>query len=235
MGRSIPAACRASPAPRKSSPARPPRFSPRPNSVAQTADTVGKTLAAAGWQAYAAPNTQQAVNPSLRIMSLKRGPQALNVFISLAPAQGNATSVSYTAVALKNDLPFPKDASNIEFDPDKLIMTSVSAELIDTTLINYRKHLRRWAGGCGPPRPARSRRRAALPAWCTNAVLMRITSTTSRYRRRLCWCCNAAMTAGSMSISRAGRSAFWKPSTGRDQPQQTEGHSSRRGCGTAAG
>jgi hypothetical protein len=112
-----------------------------PDSIAQTAYSIGKTLAAAGWQAYVAPLSQQTNNPSLRIMSLKKGPQALNVFISLAPAQGNATSVSYTAVALKNDLPFPKDASNIEFDPDKLIMTSVSAESVDTTLINYRKAL----------------------------------------------------------------------------------------------
>jgi hypothetical protein len=112
-----------------------------PDSIAQTADTVGKALAAGGWQPYVAPFTAQTTDPNLRITSFKKGPQALNVFITLAPAQGNATSVSYTAVALKNDLPFPKDATNIEFDPNKLLLTCVTAETLDNTLVNYRKEL----------------------------------------------------------------------------------------------
>ena len=44
-------------------------------------------------------------------MSLKKGARRLSVFITVAPAQNNATSVQYTAIALKNDLPFAKDAS----------------------------------------------------------------------------------------------------------------------------
>ena len=55
-------------------------------------------------------------------MSLKKG-QALNVFITIAPAQNNATSVQYAAVALKTDLPFTKDASNIEYSPDRPLLT----------------------------------------------------------------------------------------------------------------
>ena len=62
-----------------------------------------------------------------RIMSLKKGTQALNVFITIAPAQNNATSVQYAAVALKTDLPFPKDASNIEYSPDRPLLTAVTA------------------------------------------------------------------------------------------------------------
>ena len=118
-----------------------------PEPVAQTADTVDKALAAGGWQKYVAPFTSNAENPTSRIMSLKRGTQALNVFITMAPAQANATSVQYAAVALKTDLPFPKDASNIEYSPDRPLLTAVTAESIDKTLDFYRKELavRGWS------------------------------------------------------------------------------------------
>jgi hypothetical protein len=42
---------------------------------------------------------------------------------------------------LKNDLPFSKDATNIEFDPNKPLLTLVSGEPIDKTLDFYRKEL----------------------------------------------------------------------------------------------
>ena len=76
-----------------------------PDSVAQTADTLDKVLAAGGWQKYIAPNTAYRQDPTSRIMSLKKGTQALNVYISIAPAQNNATSVQYSAIPLKTDLP----------------------------------------------------------------------------------------------------------------------------------
>ena len=112
-----------------------------PNPVAQTADSLDKALAAEGWQKYVAPNTSLLVNDSQRTLSLKKGPLALGVFITVAPAQGNATSVQYSVVALKNDLPFPKDASNVEFDPNKPLLTLISAEPVDKTLEFYRKEL----------------------------------------------------------------------------------------------
>jgi hypothetical protein len=79
-----------------------------PDSVAQTADNVDKALAAVGWQKYIAPNTAYTQDPTLLTMSLKKGTQALNVFITVAPAQNNATSVQYSALVLKTDLPFTK-------------------------------------------------------------------------------------------------------------------------------
>ena len=112
-----------------------------PNPVAQTADTVDKALAADGWQKYVAPHTSVSSDTNQRTISLKKGPFALGVFISVAPAQGNATSVQYNAVPLKNDVPFPKDATNIEFDPNKPLLTLVSADPIDRTLDFYRKEL----------------------------------------------------------------------------------------------
>ncbi|MGZ5840671.1 MAG: hypothetical protein ACXWJ8_01890 [Xanthobacteraceae bacterium] len=118
-----------------------------PVSVAQTADTVDKALAAGGWQRYSAPFTATSNDSNRWIMSLKKGQQALNVFISIAPAQGNATSVQYAAVALKTDLPFTKDASNIEYSPDRPLLTLVTAEPVDKTLDFYRKELgeRGWS------------------------------------------------------------------------------------------
>jgi len=112
-----------------------------PKPVAQTADTVDKALAADGWQKYVAPHTSVSSDANQRLISLKKGPLALGVFITIAPAQGNATSVQYNAAVLKNDLPFPKDATNIEFDPNKPLLMLVSAEPIEKTLDFYRKEL----------------------------------------------------------------------------------------------
>ena len=80
-------------------------------------------------------------------MSLKKGTQALNVFITIAPAQNNATSVQYAALPLKTDLPFTKDASNIEYSPERALLTLVTAEPVDKTLDFYRKELgaRGWS------------------------------------------------------------------------------------------
>ena len=87
--------------------------------VPQAADAVDKALAAAGWQKYGAPHTATSQEAALRILSLKKGAQGLSVMITVAPAQENATSVQYSAIALKNDLPFEKDATDIEFDPNR--------------------------------------------------------------------------------------------------------------------
>jgi hypothetical protein len=112
-----------------------------PDPVRQTAEATSKALAALGWQAYVAPFTARAQNPNMAIMSLKKGPQALNVFITVAPAQANATSVSYTAVALSTDLPFPKDAADIEFDPNRPSLNCITSDAIDRTLDFYRQEL----------------------------------------------------------------------------------------------
>ena len=50
------------------------------------------------------------------------------MFITIAPAQNNATSVQYSALPLKTDLPFPKDASNIEYSPGPAAADAVTGE-----------------------------------------------------------------------------------------------------------
>ena len=121
-----------------------------PDSVAQTADTLDKALAAGGWQKYVAPNTAYSQDPKMRTMSLKKGTQALNVFITVAPAQNNATSVQYSALPLKTDLPFTKDASTIEYSPERPLLTLVTAESRSTRRwTSIARSLARAAGRCG--------------------------------------------------------------------------------------
>ncbi len=112
-----------------------------PDPVAKTAETVDKALAAVGWQKYIAPHTAYSQDEKMRQMSLKKGSLALSVFITIAPAQNNATSVQYGALTLKNDLPFTKDAADIEFDPNRPLLTLVTTEPLEKTLDFYRKEL----------------------------------------------------------------------------------------------
>jgi hypothetical protein len=118
-----------------------------PVSVAQTADAVGKALKDAGWQEFTAPNAARAVDANMRTMTLKKGTQAVNVFITVAPAQGNATSVQYAALPLKTELPFAKDATAIEYSPDRPQLSLITAQPVKDALEFYRKELgdRGWS------------------------------------------------------------------------------------------
>ena len=110
-------------------------------SIEQTAEAVTKALAAAGWQAYGDPFSQAAPNAQQRIMNFKKGPQAIVAFVSPAPTQGNATSVSYSANALTNDLPFPKDATDIGFAPERPHLRALSKETVSALLDFFRKDM----------------------------------------------------------------------------------------------
>lgn len=130
-----------------------------PDSVAQTSDNLEKALSTAGWQKFVVPNTATASDPKMRMLSMKKGAQALMVFISVAPAQNNATSVQYSALPLKNDLPFPKDAASIQFNPDKPLLMLTTGEPVDKTLEFYRKELEPlgwslWSQALNGPQPA---------------------------------------------------------------------------------
>ena len=119
-----------------------------PDPVAQTADALDKALSTAGWQKYEPPFTSKSEDPNLRQMTLKKGTQALSVFITVAPAQNNAaTNVQYTGVPLQTDLPFTKDASNVEYSPERPLLTLITAQPVSETLDYYRKELgdRGWA------------------------------------------------------------------------------------------
>ena len=62
--------------------------------------------------------------------------------IAVSPSQANATSVSYTEIALRHDLPFPKDATRIKFDPEHPYLSFVTARGAEATLDYFRNELR---------------------------------------------------------------------------------------------
>lgn len=74
-------------------------------------------------------------------MTLKKGAQALNVFITVAPAQHNAINVQYSAIPVKVDLPFTADATNIEYSPDRPSLSLASGEPVEKLLEFYRQQL----------------------------------------------------------------------------------------------
>ncbi len=105
-----------------------------PESVAKTAMMVEKLLAAAGWQQFTSPQAARNNDPNVSILALKKGPLGLSVFVTVAQAQGDKTSVSYTAVALAHDLPFPPGATSIQFDPNEPNLVCTTREPLDKTL-----------------------------------------------------------------------------------------------------
>jgi len=111
------------------------------SSVQTTADATHKLLAAAGWQAYTAPHTATAKRPEMSVATFKKGPLGLTVFIRLAPAQGNATSVQYGPMPLPNNLPFPADGTAIEYDPHRPLLMCFTGAPLDRTLTYYREQL----------------------------------------------------------------------------------------------
>ena len=76
--------------------------------VPATAELVAKTLAAKGWQQYVLPYADVATSPNLAILRFKKGALGLQVMVTVAPAQNNATSVNYLPVPIAIDVPFPK-------------------------------------------------------------------------------------------------------------------------------
>ena len=176
-------------------------------------DALDKALAAGGWQKYVAPNTAYRQRSNMRTMTLKKGAQALNVFITIAPAQNNATSVQYTVVPLKTDLPFTQDAGNIEYSPDRPLLTLVTGEPVDKTLDFYRKELgaRGWAlwseklngkQPAGGPSGVVHERGAYAHYVNDKEPTVALVLTLQK-----------AEAGKSKSNSRNGRSAFWRPCT----------------------
>jgi hypothetical protein len=92
------------------------------------------------WQPYDDPSTPRTSDASIR-MSFKKEGRALSLIITTAPAQANATSVSYTELALRNDLPFPKDATAIKFDPERPYLSFITARDAEATLDYFRNEL----------------------------------------------------------------------------------------------
>ena len=113
-----------------------------PDSVAQTADTVDKALAAAGWQKYIAPHTAYSQDEKHAADVAEEGlAGAERVHHRRAGAeQRHQRSISALA-AQKRSAVCQRRHRHRVFDPNRPLLTFVTAEPIDKTLDFYRKEL----------------------------------------------------------------------------------------------
>ncbi|NUM47361.1 MAG: hypothetical protein HUU38_21890, partial [Anaerolineales bacterium] len=112
-----------------------------PAEVAAVADFSRQELGALGWQEYTQPNTAMADDPSMEQMTFKKDGQGLSVFITIAPAQDNKTSVQYAPIPLLADLPALADARNIEFSDSQLYLGYTTPSDFDAVITFYREQL----------------------------------------------------------------------------------------------
>ena len=111
-------------------------------SVARAFELTAGELINDDWQPYSDPSAARTSDPNTRTMSFKKQGRALQLAVDIAPSQANATSVSYTEIALRNDLPFPKDATRIKFDSEAPYLSFVTASGAEATLDFFRTELR---------------------------------------------------------------------------------------------
>lgn len=78
------------------------------------------------WQPYEQAFASQSTGADLAIAYFKRDRDLLSVMITLAPAQNNASSVNYTGLVPGHDLPFPKNAAAIKYDPTRPYLNCLS-------------------------------------------------------------------------------------------------------------
>ncbi len=107
-----------------------------------------KLLTSDGWQLYSDPFSSVAQIPDQSTLTLKKGSQGLTLFVTLAPAQGNASNISYIATAIEGELPFFADASDIKYAPSRPHLAFVTDAALADVLTFYRDALTRrgWAG-----------------------------------------------------------------------------------------
>lgn len=118
-----------------------------PSSVADTAAETLKALSVAGWQQYDRVSASEPANNGMVLASLKKGAHGLSVFINAAPAQNNATSVTYSGVPLTHDLPFPQNATEIKFDADRPHLKCTTPDTVEAASEFFRTELitRGWS------------------------------------------------------------------------------------------
>ncbi|MCZ8163889.1 MAG: hypothetical protein O9315_17940 [Beijerinckiaceae bacterium] len=125
--------------------------------VAVAAKAAMTLLEAQGWQRYESAHGQAMPQPNTEMATLKKGGHGLTLFVQTAPAQGNATTISYTAMPLDRDLPFPAQASAIKFSPDRFHLDAQVKQSPDALLAFYRAELPKagWSlhsgSGAGAP------------------------------------------------------------------------------------
>ncbi|MCB1503924.1 MAG: hypothetical protein KDJ47_03015 [Hyphomicrobiaceae bacterium] len=96
-------------------------------SVPEALTALSTLLVADSWQPYERAFSSSATNEELAIVQFKKDRQLLSVMVNKAPAQNNATAISYTGLVTGHDLPFPKNANTIKYDPTRPYLNCISA------------------------------------------------------------------------------------------------------------
>ena len=110
-------------------------------SVPEALTALSTLLVGANWQPYEQAFASQSTGQDLAIVYFKNDRQLLSVMISKAPAQNNATSISYTGLMTGHDLPFPKSASAIKYEPTRPYLACLSSSDPDSLSRELREGL----------------------------------------------------------------------------------------------
>lgn len=95
--------------------------------VMEIARFTREALEAQGWHFYQRPFTSYAEESDSQQLSFIRGAINLNVHITIAPAQGNKTSIQYTAQLLPSFLPVADDATDLLFAAEQPYLSYTTA------------------------------------------------------------------------------------------------------------
>ena len=103
--------------------------------VAITTAATRKLLADHGWQEFVYPH------PGGQPMSFKKGKQGLTVSFTQGLGRPDQSVVNYTADRIYNNVPFPRDATDIVFDHRRPYLSCMIAMTIEASLDLFRQGL----------------------------------------------------------------------------------------------
>ncbi len=112
------------------------------DSVPVTADLLDQALVAQGWSSFVAPDSESVVTDEMRMLDYRQGPATLDVYISLAPAQGGLTNVQYSTGLLTEELPWPADARQVEFSDELSIVRAQTSSDVESTARYYMREMK---------------------------------------------------------------------------------------------
>lgn len=101
-----------------------------PGPVAVTADATVRLLTRAGWQRYRRPD-DKADNT---YFAFKKGKQGLYAYFTMTGGKNDRSNVNYGADRINNDLPFPQDATDIVFDPNRPYLNCITNAGVDASM-----------------------------------------------------------------------------------------------------
>lgn len=110
-------------------------------SVPNAAKAAITLLEAQGWQRFENPFGMAVPPANTESHLLKKGGQAMTLFVQMAAAHNNATAIQYTPLPLERDLPFPAQARGFRFSPDRLHLDAQVAQSPEALLGAYRPAL----------------------------------------------------------------------------------------------